>query len=86
MSQSQMDPLLYNNCVLTHNIAMLSNLPIQQLVVERDKIKKEFEDYEMMKDLRNESTNFKSRREHYDDIDTILQLKGDELYRIDHSP
>ena len=48
--------------------------------------KKEFEDYEMMKDLRNESTNFKSRREHYDDIDTILQLRGDELYRIDHSP
>ena len=48
--------------------------------------KKEFEDYEMMKDLRNESTNFKTRREHYDDIDTILQLKGDELYRIDHSP
>ena len=45
--------------------------------------KKEFEDYEMMKDMRNESTNFKSKREHYDDIDTILQLKGDELYRID---
>ena len=42
-----MDPLLYNNCVLTHNIAMLSNLPIQQLVVERDKIKKEFEDYKI---------------------------------------
>lgn len=42
-----MDPLLYNNCVLTHNIAMLSNLPIQQLVVERDKIKKEFEDYKV---------------------------------------
>ena len=48
MTQStQMDPLLYNNCVLTHNIAMLSNLPIQQLVVERDKIKKEFEDYKI---------------------------------------
>ncbi len=45
--------------------------------------KKEFEDYEMMKDMRNESTNFKTKREHYDDIDTILQLQGDELYRID---
>jgi hypothetical protein len=48
--------------------------------------KKEFEEYEMMKDMRNESTNFKTKREHYDDIDTILQLKGDELYRIDNSP
>ncbi len=45
--------------------------------------KKEYEDYEMMKDMRNESTNFKTKREHYDDIDTILQLQGDELYRID---
>ena len=36
-----------------------------------------------MKDMRNESTNFKSKREHYDNIDTILQLQGDELYRID---
>jgi SpoVK/Ycf46/Vps4 family AAA+-type ATPase len=46
MTQStQMDPLLYNNCVLTHNIAMLSNLPIQQLLVERDQIKKEFEEF-----------------------------------------
>jgi len=45
--------------------------------------KKEYEDYEMMKDMRNESTNFKSKREHYDNIDTVLQLRGDDLYRID---
>ena len=48
--------------------------------------KKEYEDYEDMKDMRNESTGYKSRASHYDDIDTILQLKGDELYRIDNSP
>lgn len=44
-NSAQMDPLTYNNCVLTHNIAMLSNLPIQQLLVERDQIKKEFEEF-----------------------------------------
>jgi hypothetical protein len=48
--------------------------------------KKEYEDYEDMKDMRNESTGYKSRMSHYDDIDTMLQLKGDELYRIDRSP
>jgi|688.fasta_scaffold176173_2 hypothetical protein len=47
--------------------------------------KKEYEDYEDMKDMRNESTGYKSRVSHYDDIDTILQLKGDELYRINNS-
>lgn len=47
--------------------------------------KKEFDDYEDMKDMRNESTGYKSRREHYDDIDSILMLQGDELYRIDNS-
>jgi hypothetical protein len=45
--------------------------------------KKEYEDYEDMKDMRNESTGYKTRMSHYDDIDTILMLKGDELYRID---
>ena len=48
--------------------------------------KKEYDDYEDMKDMRNESTGYKSRASHYDDIDTMLQLKGDELYRIDNSP
>ena len=38
-----------------------------------------------MKDMRNESTNFKSRKTHYDDIDSMLMLQGDELYRIDSS-
>jgi len=47
--------------------------------------KKEYEDYEFMKDIRNESTNFKSRKTHYDDIDSMLMLQGDELYRIDSS-
>ena len=41
---NHMDPLTYNNCVLTHNIAMLSNLPINQLIAERDKIKKDYDD------------------------------------------
>jgi SpoVK/Ycf46/Vps4 family AAA+-type ATPase len=41
---NHMDPLTYNNCVLTHNIAMLSNLPIHQLIAERDKIKKDYDD------------------------------------------
>ena len=36
--------------------------------------------------MRNESTGYKSRASHYDDIDTMLQLRGDELYRIDNSP
>lgn len=56
---TQMDPLLYNNCVLTHNIAMLSNLPIQQLVVERDKIKKEFEEFK--KDHEREVSTLKRK-------------------------
>ncbi len=44
--------------------------------------KKEYEDYEDMKDMRNESTGYKNRTSHYDDIDSILMLQGDELYRI----
>ena len=47
--------------------------------------KKDYEEYEFMKDMRNESTNFKSRKTHYDDIDSMLMLQGDELYRIDSS-
>ena len=45
--------------------------------------KKEYDDYEDMKDMRNESTGYKTRMSHYDDIDSILMLQGDELYRID---
>jgi hypothetical protein len=45
--------------------------------------KKEYEDYEDMKDMRNESTGYKPRTSHYDDIDSMLMLQGDELYRID---
>jgi hypothetical protein len=45
--------------------------------------KKEYDDYEFMRDIRNESTNFKTRKTHYNDIDTVLMLQGSELYRID---
>lgn len=45
--------------------------------------KKEYDDYEFMRDIRNESTNFKTRKTHYDDIDTVLMFQGSELYRID---
>ena len=45
--------------------------------------KKEYDDYEYMRDTRNESTNFKTRKGHYDDIDTVLMFQGSELYRID---
>jgi SpoVK/Ycf46/Vps4 family AAA+-type ATPase len=59
MTSYQMDPFQYNNYVLTQNIAMLSNLPIQQLVVERDKIKKEFEDFKNEHNI--EVTNLKRK-------------------------
>ena len=73
MTQStQMDPLLYNNCVLTHNIAMLSNLPIQQLVVERDKIKKEFEEFK--KDHEKEVMTLKRK---LSDVEYILKKEKD---------
>lgn len=45
--------------------------------------KKEYDDYEFMRDIRNESTNFKTRKTHYDDIDIDLIFQGSELYRID---
>jgi hypothetical protein len=45
--------------------------------------KKEYDDYELMRDSRNESTNYKTRKTHYDDIDSVLLLQGSELYRID---
>ena len=45
--------------------------------------KKEYDDYEYMRDIRNESTNFKTRKTHYDDIDIDLIFQGSELYRID---
>ena len=47
--------------------------------------KKDYEDYQFMREMKNESTNFKSRKTHYDDIDAMLMLQGDELYRIDSS-
>ena len=73
---TQMDPLLYNNCVLTHNIAMLSNLPIQQLVVERDKIKKEFEDFK--KDHEKEVLTLKRK---LSDAEYILKNEKDNMYK-----
>ena len=45
--------------------------------------KKEYDDYEFMRETRNESTNFKTRKTHYDDIDIDLIFQGSELYRID---
>lgn len=73
MTQStQMDPLLYNNCVLTHNIAILSNLPIQQLVVERDKIKKEFEEFKI--EHNKEVTTLKRK---LFDVEYILKKEKD---------
>ncbi len=47
---TQMDPLTYNNCVLTHNIAILSSIPFHQLIVERDKIKADFEELKKEKE------------------------------------
>ena len=56
---NHMDPLTYNNCVLTHNIAMLSNLPIHQLIAERDKIKKDYDD--LKKQYETEVSNLKRK-------------------------
>lgn len=72
MNQStQMDPILYNNCVLTHNIAMLSNIPFQQLIVERDNIKKEYEDFK--KEHKNELIKLKRKLS-----DTEFDLKKEQ--------
>ncbi len=56
---NQMDPLTYNNCVLTHNIAMLSSLPIHQLIAERDKIKNDYD--ELKKEHEKEISNLKRK-------------------------
>jgi hypothetical protein len=43
--------------------------------------KKDYDKFKIMKRERNESTGYKSRSEHYDDIESILTSQGSELLR-----
>ena len=45
------------------------------------KNKKEYDRYLDMLESRNESTGYKSRSDHYDDIESILMYKGSDLVR-----
>ncbi len=63
---TQMDPLTYNNCVLTHNIAILSSIPFHQLIVERDKIKADFDNLKKEKEL--EVSNLQRKLSEYEHL------------------
>lgn len=72
---NQMDPLTYNNCVLTHNITMLSSLPINQLIVERDKIKNDYNKLKKKHDTEVSSLKMKlSEAEHF--IKNVKEAKS----------
>lgn len=43
--------------------------------------KKEYEDYKELKSERNKSVGYKSKSEHYDDIETMLMSQGYNLLR-----
>jgi len=44
--------------------------------------KKEYDDYEDLKYEKNKQTGYKRKSEHYDDIETLLMLRGSDLIRI----
>ena len=45
------------------------------------KNKKDYDKFKKLKSQRNESTGYKSRSEHYDDIETLLMTEGYNLLR-----
>jgi hypothetical protein len=68
----QLDPISYNNCVLTHNIAYLSSIPVHELFYirsENQKLKNENQNLiNENQNLINENHNLKKRIADYEYI------------------